>query len=486
MTRRYAIRTVGNARAVHRQWLGIERLESRAMLHSDDCGSDFVADFESEFDLSDSGDFGASLTSGWDDAPFDEPMEHDWQDNSGDHGWWDNGFSDRDFEFDHHLLNNRLVESRPAPPMLSPPMNNRLELPQKIASLATPQRTADAFNSINRVAEPRVAEPRVAEPRVAEPRVAEPRVAEPREFVIQVIVNPSVLNVPAIDKLLNDFHNNLAAAPKAVLSESKISELKDEGLSGAAAPTDGHKSDLATVEQQHNMPQPFGLDGMLSLGTSHAESDASTQREIVDKSLETKLGEKSIPNRERSLSLSETFSLNETVPARSSGLKQTPNERSLSLFGADLSSADSSIAQYHLESNSIREVTPWPQGMLALDIEPTTVANDAPMLASMDPLALVQLFIQAGESPPLMIQSATHSDGLRDDQAASATWQNWLQDPRVSTVASIALGLLAVVTTRRGHCVAFRSAKGVPPLFRGAKDDNKRRHATCCSANKPT
>ena len=437
---RAAFRIVDNPRSVHRRWLGIERLESRSMLHGDDFDFDFDFGFEAEsdfvFDDSSAIDDGyAELFDGldvndWKDTRFENQFGGGWSDDSWNldadaegeqfvgHDFWETSYG-----LAEPVVQANLIVAR-SPLLL--PRAERLD----IASLThrpvlseTPSWTVEIAFSSNRM-------------------------VEPRASLIHVVLNPAAVNVAALDSLhgrLNDVANAVTQSTSDKSSVNpKAAESEEVNASEAAATIESSRPGRSAYNPQMATARPLGLDGMLSLNKDSAP-DTSKPSKAQDKP--TEFGLKGEPDEadEHDLRLEAGLSPNAERVAKQSSLASRDK----------LPLAETSTRQDRQQGNELvqvdayRGIGPWPEGMLSLDMAPSIARAEGPLVASMDPLALVQLFIQADEANASVLNSSIQSGGKQSDPLKASVLQKWLRDPRVSTFASIALGIVVIVSARR-------------------------------------
>jgi hypothetical protein len=231
-----------------------------------------------------------------------------------------------------------------------------------------------------------------------------------------------------------------------IVSENQVATdaSKPESL---AEPSAASQSNLSELDVSDQKALPFGMKGMIPVAQ---DSQATMQVEQVDAVVMTEYLWLFRGDAESEASLSPENS-NAFNDSDSEDLNASQSQMRNSAFRARGVQVSGVIGS-RTEGASPADDHPWPEGMLALDIN-APMNDDAPMLAaSLDPMALIQMFVRAGE--PVNDHLASFAaidaaDGPGSEPIAVNRWMRWFKDPKVATLASIAMGVVAVMTARR-------------------------------------
>jgi len=467
---RAVTRHAGNPQAVHRRWLGIERLESRAMLHGDDFAFDFGPEFETDFEFDNAfvvDDFSADdcfhadgvrefgSASSFDSnnfygedysAALDDFLVSDWESDGEDarfenrfggsagQNFWDrdaqndlsfaDDFWNDEFQLETTELQSNLIAQRPPlliPDLERPSFTTLVRQPIVVQTSQWPVKIAFATNHI----------------------------VEPRESLILVILAPKVVSVDATDAfhVVSSSGANNASTPTPDNRTLQIDALGDgeNALAEAAATIEAPKSNRSAVAPQTGTPRSLGLEGMLPLDQGNSAADVLKQQSNAEaEALEIVLDGRSAEASEEHSSLDAGISARAERSSQPS--RKTPDLRQ---------TADSLMKQQRqnlgesVRTDASRRDDLWLEGMLSLDMVPAVSRSQAPLVASLDALALVQLFIHADEDEPRLLDSSVQAGEVQSESPKTSLMQKLLKDRRVSTVASIALGIVAIATARR-------------------------------------
>ncbi len=190
-----------------------------------------------------------------------------------------------------------------------------------------------------------------------------------------------------------------------------------------------------TVHQAESVRQS-GISGMLAIGDEPEVTAAQKPRGTVPD------GMIELPS---DLLLRESLDLPLANDWHSDGIIENPlSKRSR----VDYEQHDAAVTAPALVE-SAAEATLHPLGMLALEMHPALAQPSPVLMASIDPLALVQMFVRAGESTESIVLATMPVESRETTSPTPKTWLKWLSDPRASVIVSVSLGIAAVVTARR-------------------------------------
>lgn len=221
----------------------------------------------------------------------------------------------------------------------------------------------------------------------------------------------------SVNAITSDSHDLAAAeTPGLMLPDSSVNNIFRE-------PGTGPVSETANLNADEPARLPFGLDGMWSFGDSAIALSAEFE------------------NTARSTEADAIVPSAAPSQAGSSDLRHSHSLQS---------------REYRVDSDALSASAnnPWPDGMIALDINSLATEEPTLLVASLDPLALIQMFVREGD------KDADHSELMsaiagiafisgESKLVSGQSWVQWLRDPKLARLASVALGVLAVMTARR-------------------------------------
>lgn len=222
----------------------------------------------------------------------------------------------------------------------------------------------------------------------------------------------------SVNAITSDSHDLAAGeTPGLMLPDSSVNNIFRE-------PGTGPVSETANLNAGEPARLPFGLDGMWSFGDSAIAGSA----EFENTASQSTEADAIVPSASRSQAGSFDLRHSHSLQSR----------------------------EYRVDSDALSASAnnPWPEGMIALDIHSRATEEPTLLAASLDPLALIQMFVREGD------KDADHSELMsaiagiafisgESELVSGQSWVQWLRDPKLARLASFALGVVAVMTARR-------------------------------------
>jgi hypothetical protein len=211
----------------------------------------------------------------------------------------------------------------------------------------------------------------------------------------------------------------------------------------------GPASETANLNANESARLPFGMDGMfpMSQASAGAIEVVPTDRVAMAEFLWSFGNPAYIGDSESESTAPKATEADASGPSLSRSQTSNPHTRHPRSLQLQADRIDS-------DAFSTSANDPWPEGMIALNINARATEEPALLAASIDPLALIQMFVRADDKYTDRSEWLPAIDGNvslsgEDETVTSPSWIRWLQDPKLATLASFALGVVAFITARR-------------------------------------